>query len=244
MGDEGRPLPDRAAVRDVGHRRHDANERVRPAAGPRTVRVTDRRSRGDRNRPRRGTDRVAACRANRAGATGARGAAAFRGRVAEVRRRKEDCGRRGRGRADEEGLGRGRRGQAHGGPRADEEARGRRAEPEPKEEPEPPPEPKWIRELGATDRRNARRLIERLRDLDISDPETIARAEFAQREPAVARVALERQLRAATRSAKTPEAAVKAAIKIILAGKDDELDAEWRLTDGQGRSIDSIDVSD
>jgi hypothetical protein len=120
------------------------------------------------------------------------------------------------------------------------------AEPEPEKapEPEPPAEPKWIRELGATDRRKARQLIERLNDLDISDAEEIARGEFARREPALARAALERELRAATRSSRTPRAAVSAAIEIILAGKDDELETEWKLTDGQGRRIDSLDLAD
>jgi hypothetical protein len=118
------------------------------------------------------------------------------------------------------------------------------SEPEPEKEPAPAPEPKWIRELGATDRRKARQLVDRLNDLDITDAEEIARGEFAQREPALARAALERQLRAATRSSRTPRAGVKAAIEIILGGKDDELETEWRLTDGQGRSIDSLDLSD
>jgi hypothetical protein len=118
----------------------------------------------------------------------------------------------------------------------------REPEPEPEEEPKPPPEPKWIRELGTTDRRKAKALIERLEGLEIEDGEEIARAEIARREPALAREALERQLRAAIRSARTPHAAAKAAIEIILAGKDDDLSAEWHLTDGQGRPIDSIDV--
>jgi hypothetical protein len=117
-------------------------------------------------------------------------------------------------------------------------------EPEPKKEPESPLEPKWIRELGATDRRKARQLIERLNGLDITDAEEIARGEFAQRQPALARVALERQLREATKSSKTARAAIKAAIGIILAGKDEELEAEWHLVDGQGRSIESIDLVD
>ena len=182
------------------------------------------RSRGDRNRPRRGTvsesplaERIQQARQGRPGA------AAFRCRVAEARRREEDCGCRGRGRSDEEGLDRGRRGQAHGGPRADEEPRccrtraraeGRartaaRAEVDPRARGRP---------TGA----NARRLIERLRDLDISDPEGLARAEFAQREPAVARVALERQLRAATRSSQDAGSRRQGRDRIILAGKDDD----------------------
>ena len=117
-------------------------------------------------------------------------------------------------------------------------------QPEPEEEPQPPPDPRWIRELGATDRRKAKALIERLDELGIDGSEEIARGEIAKREPALARVALERQLRAATRSAKTPQAAVKAALKVILAGNDETLDAEWKLIDGQGRTIDTIDLGD
>ena len=117
-------------------------------------------------------------------------------------------------------------------------------EPEPEDEPKPPPEPKWIRELGTTDRRKARELIERLTALGIDDAEEIARGDIARREPALAREALERQLGRAIKSARSPRGAVKAAIEIILAGKDDELGAEWQLTDGQGRRIDSIDLPD
>ena len=120
----------------------------------------------------------------------------------------------------------------------------RQPEPEPESEPKPPPEPKWIRELGATDRRNAKALIERLNGLHIDDAEEIARAEIAKREPALARAALERQLRAAAKSARTPQAAIKTAIEVILAGNDDDLGAEWQLTDGQGRVIESIDLGD
>src|SRR4029079_4923029 len=80
-------------------------------------------------------------------------------------------------------------------------------EPEPEEEPKPPPEPKWIRELGTTDRRKARDLIERLTALGIDDAEDVARGEVARREPALAREALERQLHAAIKSARTPRAA-------------------------------------
>ena len=54
LGDEGRPVPDRAAVRDMGDRRHDPDERVRAAARARAVPVADRRARGDRGRTWRG----------------------------------------------------------------------------------------------------------------------------------------------------------------------------------------------
>ena len=87
-------------------------------------------------------------------------------------------------------------------------------------------------------------VYDRLTALGIEDAEDIARGEVAKREPALARKALEDQLHAAIKSARTPRAAARAVIEIILAGKDDDVGAEWRLTDGQGRRIDSIDIGD
>ena len=79
LGDEGRPVPDRTAVRDVGHRRHDPDQRVRPAAGARAVPVARRRPRGDRGRARREgrstsplADRIERARADRAGSEAGR----------------------------------------------------------------------------------------------------------------------------------------------------------------------------
>jgi hypothetical protein len=119
-----------------------------------------------------------------------------------------------------------------------------KTEPEPEKPPEPPPEPGWIRALGATDRRKARELIERLEGLAIDHAEEIARAEIARREPALARAALERRLRAAAGTAISPRTAIAAAIEVVLQGRDDDLGARWRLIDAEGRQIDAIDLGD
>ncbi len=70
--------------------------------------------------------------------------------------------------------------------------------PEPKQ-PEPPPEPKWLRDLGPADQRRARDLIARLEKMGIEDPARVVRAEVADGEPALARLAIERAIARATR---------------------------------------------
>ncbi|MFL5673627.1 MAG: hypothetical protein ACJ779_01345 [Chloroflexota bacterium] len=116
------------------------------------------------------------------------------------------------------------------------------AEPEP-EPPPPPPEPKWIRDLRPLDRRKATELIERLEGLGI-DPEradAVARTEIAHGLPGVARLAIERHIRAATAGAKDVEAATDAVIQAVLAGEDAKLGVSWRLVDDRGRPIEKLD---
>ncbi len=113
--------------------------------------------------------------------------------------------------------------------------------PEPIPEPAPPPDPAWFRDLTFADRRRAKGLIARLGTLEIADAEAVARAEVAEGEPALARLALERRLRAAAVAAKDPHAAVAAAIEAILSGEDEALGAEWRLVDGRGLRIERLD---
>ena len=60
LGDQGRPVPDRAAVRDLGHRRHDPDQRVRTAARSRALPVARRGQGGDRGGARGRPGRVAA----------------------------------------------------------------------------------------------------------------------------------------------------------------------------------------
>lgn len=110
--------------------------------------------------------------------------------------------------------------------------------------PEAPLEPKWLRDLEAADRRRARELIERLQDLNVAEPEEIARAEIARNQPALARVALERNIRKAIASARSPAGGAHAAVEVILRGKDADLGARWRLVDDQGRRLDELDISD
>jgi len=111
-------------------------------------------------------------------------------------------------------------------------------------EPEPPPEPKWLRDLDPSDRRRARELIERLRKLDIPEPEEIARSEIARNQPAVARVAIERAIHRVIVTSRSPAGAARATVEVILGGKDTELGARWRLVDDQGRRFDELDITD
>jgi hypothetical protein len=108
-------------------------------------------------------------------------------------------------------------------------------EPRPKK-PEPPPEPRWLKQLSEGNRRRVRALVKRLDDAGVTDAEDVARAQIADDQPALARRALERRLGAAK--------SVEDAVEVILAGRDDELGARWRLVDGDGREISRLDLPD
>jgi hypothetical protein len=110
--------------------------------------------------------------------------------------------------------------------------------------PPAPQEPKWLREMAPADRRRARELIGRLADLDVADPEGVARAEIARDQPAVARLALERTIRQAIASESDPASAGRAVADAILRGKDDALAVRWQIVDDRGRRIDELDLSD
>jgi hypothetical protein len=101
---------------------------------------------------------------------------------------------------------------------------------------EPPPEPKWLQALNETDRRRVRTLVKRLEAAGVTDAEDLARSEIAEGQPALARRALERRLAAAE--------SVAEAVDIVLAGRDDELGARWRLVDGEGREIRKLELRD
>jgi hypothetical protein len=108
-------------------------------------------------------------------------------------------------------------------------------EPKPKK-PAPPAEPKWLQALSEPDRRRVRALLKRLEAAGVADAQDVARAELTGGQPAVARLALERRLAGAKSAAD--------AIEVILAGRDDELGARWRLVDGEGREISRLDLPD
>ncbi len=108
----------------------------------------------------------------------------------------------------------------------------------------PPPEPHWLREMTPGDRRRARELIERLDDVGVDDAESVARAEIARDEPALTRLALERAVQAAIKSARSPAGAGRAVVEAILRGRDQELGARWRLVDDRGRRIDDLEIPD
>jgi hypothetical protein len=102
--------------------------------------------------------------------------------------------------------------------------------------PEPRAEPKWLQALSEPDRRRVRTLVKRLEEAGVPDAEDVARAEIADGQPAIARVALERRLGSAT--------SVADAVKVVLDGRDDALGARWRLVDGDDRQITRLDLPD
>ena len=85
-------------------------------------------------------------------------------------------------------------------------------------------------------------LIARLEGLGIDDAEAIARAEIADGEPALARLAIARRVEAAIKAKRDPRSAAQAAIEAIVAGEDDELEVGWNLVDDRGRRIDKVDL--
>lgn len=110
--------------------------------------------------------------------------------------------------------------------------------------PQPPPEPAWLRDLAPAKRRKARDLIERLDELGIDGGAEIARAEIAREEPALARLALRRRLRAAIAAAKNPDEAIRSALDLLSNGRDRELDVRWRLVDEMGRPLGDLKLDD
>src|SRR4051812_25934260 len=121
--------------------------------------------------------------------------------------------------------------------------RERKAEKERPPKPEPPKEPAWLRKLGEPDRKRVRAVVERLEKAGVPDAEALAKAEIADDEPALARLALERRLAKAARS-KDARTAVRRTLEAIVDGRDDALGAEWRLVDGAGRELRELDLPD
>ena len=106
------------------------------------------------------------------------------------------------------------------------------------EPPPPPPEPAWIGELPPARQDEARRLIERLTKAGVPHAELVARAEVADGEPAVARAALERQLRQVIeRSQGDRQALISAVIALLSDGRDQALRVRWRVVDGDDRPL-------
>lgn len=106
---------------------------------------------------------------------------------------------------------------------------------------EPPPEPAWLRKLSDADRRQVKALVKRLEAEGVPNAEGVARAEIADEQPALARVALER-LFGEAQSAKDPAKAVRQVLDALLEGHDKALGARWRLVDGNDREIRLIDL--
>jgi hypothetical protein len=110
-----------------------------------------------------------------------------------------------------------------------------------KAEKEPPLEPRWIAELGPRDRGRARRLIERLGEAAVRDPEGIVRQDLTGGVATVARHAaadrLAELLSVAGETSDAIERAIGPLLEALDDGRDDELGVRWRLVDGDGRPI-------
>ena len=103
-----------------------------------------------------------------------------------------------------------------------------------------PPEPRWLADLPAAKRREARSLVGRLTALGADDPEDIVRGALVRDAPDLARFALSRRLRALA----DPESAgkdaldlVRATVEVLSHGRDRDLDVGWKLVDDAGRPI-------
>jgi len=90
-------------------------------------------------------------------------------------------------------------------PLADSIERSRKREKERPPKPEPPREPAWLQNLTEPDRRRVRALVKRLEAAGIPDADAIARAEIADEQPALARLAIERRLAEAQDAKDPPE---------------------------------------
>jgi hypothetical protein len=126
-------------------------------------------------------------------------------------------------------------------PLAEKIERASKREKELPKKPEPPPEPAWLKKLSDADRRQLKALVKKLEAEGVANAEGVARAEIADEQPALARLALERRLGEA-QSAKDPAKAVRQALDAMLDGQDKALGARWRLVDGNGREIRIIEL--
>jgi hypothetical protein len=89
-------------------------------------------------------------------------------------------------------------------------------------------------------------LIERLEGLGIGSEtaEAVARTEIGHGLPGLARLAIERRIRAATGRMKNADSAAKATADILTAGEDPDLGVSWRLVDDRGRPIEKLGLDD
>jgi hypothetical protein len=123
--------------------------------------------------------------------------------------------------------------------------------PRPRERPRPPepsglPGPAWFRALPPGRQGAARALLERLvaQDVPESDAQPIVRAEIGGGDPALVRLAMEGRLAASLWGLTSPSEATRAAVDVLLTGRDETLRVEWRLVDGSDRPIARLEVPD
>jgi hypothetical protein len=99
----------------------------------------------------------------------------------------------------------------------------------------PDPEPRWLSELSAADRRRARRLIARVEAAGASDGEGMTRRDIVGDVPSIASFAVRRRL-----ADLGPDASSADVVRMLVEGRDDDLDVRWRLVDGHGRPISDL----
>jgi hypothetical protein len=112
----------------------------------------------------------------------------------------------------------------------------------PKPAPKPPTEPAWLTKLDAAGKRRALEVLRTLEKAGIRDAEPVARSEVVDGQPALARLAIERRIRAALETSDDAHALARAIVDILVRGQDRQLDASWRLVDGGDRPLRSLDV--
>lgn len=117
-------------------------------------------------------------------------------------------------------------------PAADAPARPALAKAGERARPETPAEPKWIRDLEPTERRRAKRLIDRLNEAGAGDAEGIARRDIVGDVPAVAAFAVAQAI-----TALGADASPTSVTRLLASGRDDDLGVRWRLVDGDDRPI-------
>ena len=97
---------------------------------------------------------------------------------------------------------------------------------------EPTSEPRWLADLPAARRRDARDKIRRLTDAGAPDPEGMTRRDVSGGVPAIAAFAVSRRIQSLG-----PDAEPDEVVRTLADGRDDDLDVRWRIVDGDGRPI-------
>jgi len=102
--------------------------------------------------------------------------------------------------------------------------------------PETPAQPKWIRDFEPTERRRAKRLIDRLTEAGAGDAEGIVRRDIVGDVPAVAAFAVAQAI-----IALGADASPISVTRLLASGRDENLGVRWRLVDGDDRPM-TIDL--
>jgi hypothetical protein len=104
-----------------------------------------------------------------------------------------------------------------------------------------PDEPAWLRTLDGPTRASARKLLARLANDGVEDPEALVRSDLVGGQPALARLAIGRAVEAAARAGHGDVELARSVAEALLEGDDRDLGVSWRLVDSQGRPIRRLD---